>query len=61
MIHRPLVVVEKTINFDGKPVPIAGTTQDSVVNEAAYRYNSSGGDKADELRSDEQEKKKDAE
>ena len=61
VIHRPLVVVEKTINFDGKPVPIAGTTQDSVVNEAAYRYNSSGGDKADELRSDEQEKKKDAE
>ncbi len=61
VIHRPLVVVEKTINFDGKPVPIAGTTQDSVVNEAAYRYNSSGGDNADELRIDEQEKKKDAE
>ena len=33
---RPLVVVEKTINFDGQPIPMAGTTQDSVENEKAY-------------------------
>ena len=36
VIHRPLVVVEKTINFDGQPIPMAGTTQDSVENEKAY-------------------------
>ena len=36
VIHRPLVVVDKTINFDGQPIPMAGTTQDSVENEKAY-------------------------
>ena len=61
VIHRPLVVVEKTINFDGKPVPMAGTTQDCVVNEVAYRHDASGSDNANELRMGEQEKKKDAE
>ena len=33
------MVVEKTINFEGKPIPMAGTTQDSVVNENAYEDN----------------------
>ena len=33
VIHRPLVVVEKTINFDNAPIPVAGTTRDSVFEE----------------------------
>lgn len=53
VIHRPLVVVEKTINFDDKPVPMAGTTQDSIVNELAYMNNTSG------LKEENQEKKTD--
>ena len=53
VIHRPLVVVEKTINFDDKPVPMAGTTQDSIVNELAYMNNASG------LKEENQEKKTD--
>lgn len=45
VIHRPLVVVEKTINFDGPMQKMAGgISGDSVVNDMAYERSEEGKD-----------------